>query len=136
MLHFNDVYNIEERAKASTAEVKSEPVIVAGASRFVTAFEQRNMHQKLVLFSGDLFSPSHLSTFLKGEQMVKVFNSLNVAVSCLGNHDLDFGIERMKELTTKTGKWLLSNLNVNGKPIGNLETYAVREVPLACSESN
>ena len=44
--------------------------------------------------------------------MVEVFNQLNVKVSCLGNHDLDFGVERMIELTGKTKpcKWLISNL--------------------------
>jgi len=34
--------------------------------------------------------------------MIDVFNQLNVKVSCLGNHDLDFGIARMKELVEKT----------------------------------
>ena len=33
--------------------------ILAGAARFVTAFEQHGKDTKLVLFSGDLFSPSH-----------------------------------------------------------------------------
>ena len=64
--------------------------------------------------------------------MVKVLNSLNVKVSCLGNHDLDFGIERMKELVamTKPCKWLISNLTVEstGKPVGELATWAIEEV--------
>ena len=102
--------------------------MVAGASRFVTAFKQREMEKKLVLFSGDLFGPSHLSTHLKGEQMIKVFNSLNVSVSCLGNHDLDFGHEKAKELIGKTApcEWLMSNLNVLGKPVCDLKTYTVK----------
>ena len=100
MIHFNDVYNIESRAIKKSSTGQNDPVVVGGASRFVTAFKQRNMEQKLVLFSGDLFSPSRLSTHLKGEQMVKVFNKLNVQVSCLGNHDLDFGVPKMIELTS------------------------------------
>ena len=64
--------------------------------------------------------------------MVKVLNSLNVKVSCLGNHDLDFGIERMKELVemTKPCKWLISNLTLEstGKPVGDLATWAIEEV--------
>ena len=62
ILHFNDVYNIEER-KA----IKDGSPISAGASRFVTEFKNRGMNEKLVVFSGDLFSPSALSTHLKGE---------------------------------------------------------------------
>lgn len=113
--------------------MNSEAEVAAGASRFVTAFEKFGKDEKLVLFSGDLFSPSHLSTHLKGEQMVEVFNSLNVQVACLGNHDLDFGIAKMKDLVSKTlpCNWLMSNINVDGQPIGGLQTYDVREFQLA-----
>ena len=64
--------------------------------------------------------------------MVSVFNSLNVKVSCLGNHDLDFGIERMKELVSMTSpcEWLISNLTIKetGKPIGDLARWTTKEV--------
>ena len=64
--------------------------------------------------------------------MVKVFNSLNCRVSCLGNHDLDFGIARMQELVGKTKpcKWLISNLTLEetGNPVGDLATWAIEEV--------
>ena len=56
--------------------------------------------------------------------MVSAFNHLNVKVSCLGNHDLDFGVDRMKELVNKTDPttWLVSNLVVKetGLPVGGL----------------
>jgi 2',3'-cyclic-nucleotide 2'-phosphodiesterase (5'-nucleotidase family) len=60
-----------------------------------------------------MFSPSLLSSKFKGEQMVGYFNKLGVAVSALGNHDLDFGVERMEELTKATSpcKWLMTNLS-------------------------
>ena len=64
--------------------------------------------------------------------MVKVFNSLNVKVSCLGNHDTDFGLKRMKELITKTSpcKWLISNLSLEdtGRPVGDLATWTTEVV--------
>ena len=47
IIHFNDVYNIEERDK--------EPV--GGASRFKTACS--SIEDPLVLFSGDALSPSN-----------------------------------------------------------------------------
>ena len=64
--------------------------------------------------------------------MLKVFNKLNVEITCLGNHDLDYGIERMKDLVARTAptKWLISNINVEGEPIGGLDTYEVREFGL------
>ena len=47
--------------------------------------------------------------------MLGVFNSLGVHVSCLGNHDLDFGVIRMNELVTQTAptSWLISNMSLN-----------------------
>jgi 5'-nucleotidase len=49
IIHFNDAYNIESR--------KVEPC--GGASRFVTAIEELNRDEPaIVLFSGDVFSPS------------------------------------------------------------------------------
>ena len=68
----------------------------------------------------------------KGEQMLKVFNRLNVKVSCLGNHDTDLGIKRMKELIAQTApsKWLMSNLSLEGTgaPIGDLARWTAEEV--------
>jgi 5'-nucleotidase len=48
LLHFNDVYEIEEGLH--------EPV--AGAARFKTAIDTFGGNNPLVLFSGDVFSPS------------------------------------------------------------------------------
>jgi hypothetical protein len=39
----------------------------AGAASFITAFDQYNSKNKLVIFSGDIFFPSYLSTFYEGE---------------------------------------------------------------------
>ena len=64
--------------------------------------------------------------------MVNVFNSLNIKVSCLGNHELDFGLERCKELIgmTKPCKWLISNLTLEetGKTVADLATWTTEEV--------
>ena len=60
IFHFNDVYEIE----ASNMEP------VGGASRFVTEckrFKKDNETNGIILFSGDLFSPSTLSVLYKGE---------------------------------------------------------------------
>jgi 2',3'-cyclic-nucleotide 2'-phosphodiesterase (5'-nucleotidase family) len=48
LIHFNDVYNIEN----SSIEPK------AGAARFLTAINKLKNESTLVLFSGDAFSPS------------------------------------------------------------------------------
>ena len=63
ILHFNDVYNLEER--------KEEPV--GGAARFITALHSFKDENPLILFSGDIFSPSQLSPIKKGKHMMPFF---------------------------------------------------------------
>ncbi len=53
ILHFNDVYNLEEK--------KKEPV--GGVARFKTAIQSFKHLDPLLLFSGDLFLPSLCITF-------------------------------------------------------------------------
>ena len=104
---------------------------MAGAARFVEAFKQYRSKEKLVLFSGDLFFPSNLSTFYAGAQIIEPFNRLNVDVSCLGNHELDMGIPKAQELIAQTNcPWILSNFiekDKEMKPIAGLEPTHIVE---------
>ena len=72
ILHFNDVYNIQQR--------KKEPV--GGAARFATKINEIRAEagedSTLVFFSGDAFSPSSASVVFKGRQMVPALNSLGL----------------------------------------------------------
>eukprot|EP00898_Chlorokybus_atmophyticus_P000025 jgi/Chlat1/1022/Chrsp109S00046 len=100
IVHFNDVYNVEPR--------QQEPV--GGAARFVSAV--RSLPSPLVLFSGDAFGPSLLSTALtRGGQMPPVLNAAGVGGACLGNHDLDFGLEQLSTLMAECSfPWLCANI--------------------------
>jgi len=101
ILHFNDVYNLPER--------KKEPV--GGAARFITAAGKYKHLNPLVLFSGDIFSPSKLAPIMKGKHMLPFFENFKVDVGCVGNHDLDFGVERFIDLKNRIGiPWLLTNV--------------------------
>lgn len=57
ILHFNDVYKLDE--------YPDEPV--GGIARFVSAVRSFDHLDPLILFSGDLFAPSVLSQFFEGE---------------------------------------------------------------------
>jgi len=130
-LHFNDVYNIE----ASTA---ADPC--GGAARFVSLLHslrssgvgvgKNNGHVSIpkedpapvVLFSGDAFNPSLMSTVTKGVQMVPVLNAMDVEVAVYGNHDFDFGVDVLEDLASKNNfPWLMSNVddNYTGLPLAN-----------------
>lgn len=65
----------------------------------------------LVLFSGDLFSPSVESSVTRGSHMVPVINAISPDVSMTGNHDFDFGWPHLSNLIRDTTfPWLLSNV--------------------------
>ena len=76
-IHFNDVYHVAPRA--------TEPK--AGAARFVQKIRDLQSHaapdQVPVLFSGDVFNPSTLSSITRGHHMVPVINRI-VDVACVG----------------------------------------------------
>ncbi|CAL4118663.1 unnamed protein product, partial [Meganyctiphanes norvegica] len=111
ILHFNDVYNVEEQC----ADPK------AGAARFKTALESFQDRQPLVFFCGDILFPSIMSTVTKGEQMVTVMKHLGIHCAVYGNHDFDFGLERLLDVKSRTDfPWLMSNVDDNetGRPLG------------------
>ncbi|CRL06860.1 CLUMA_CG019615, isoform A [Clunio marinus] len=113
IIHYNDVYNIDQ-------QVKSEPV--GGAARFCTAVNSFKHLNPLVLFSGDAFNPSMLSTFTQGEQMIPVLNSVGTHVAVFGNHEFDFGLDVLQNLVKMCNfPWLMSNVidNETGRPLGN-----------------
>ncbi|KAJ1527198.1 hypothetical protein ONE63_008729 [Megalurothrips usitatus] len=112
LLHFNDVYNVESGT--------NEPV--GGAARFCTAIKSFSHLEPLVLFSGDCFSPSMLSTYTKGEQMIDVLNECGVQCSVFGNHEFDFGLDILSQWVSRTNfPWLMSNVidNETGRPLGD-----------------
>jgi 5'-nucleotidase len=113
-VHFNDVYNIQERAKR-------EPC--GGAARFTTLVKKLKKERgALVLFSGDCLAPSIMSTVTKGAQMPIVMNHIGVDVAVYGNHDFDFGIGNLEKRARECKfPWLISNvLNPKTKlPLAN-----------------
>ncbi|KAF2449566.1 5'-nucleotidase-like protein [Karstenula rhodostoma CBS 690.94] len=120
-LHYNDVYHVE----AGSAEP------VGGVGRFQTLVnyyredEKFKDQSKLVtFFSGDAFNPSLESSVTKGSHMVPILNQIGTDVACVGNHDLDFGVNQYMHLTGQCKfPWLLANVIDpalgNDTPLGN-----------------
>ncbi|KAE8154888.1 Metallo-dependent phosphatase-like protein [Aspergillus avenaceus] len=87
LVHFNDVYHIP-----------SERLF----SRFCTLIDNfRKESNSLTVFGGDVFSPSLEASVLKGEQMLPILNYLRIDVGCYGNHDFDFGNQRLVDLSNQ-----------------------------------
>ncbi|VDP75607.1 unnamed protein product [Echinostoma caproni] len=103
ILHFNDVYNVEETSGD----------LCGGAARFTAAFTElrsRVPENTLLLFSGDALSPSSLSMTTEGSHMIDVLNRLNLDCAVIGNHDFDFGIDNLLRCIKQSNfPWLNGN---------------------------
>jgi len=101
IIHFNDVYEIQPVKRGK----------YGGAARVATLIKELGGQENLILFSGDAFSPSIMSSVFKGKQMVDVFNRLGLDYATFGNHEFDFGPEvaaqRVKE---SKFPWVATNL--------------------------
>lgn len=110
IVHFNDVYEIEPVDGGARG----------GAARVAALINQYD--NPLVLFSGDLFSPSIMSGIFQGSQMVDVFNHLGVDYAVFGNHEFDFGPEvTLQRVSESNFPWLSTNFldTASGQPFAN-----------------
>eukprot|EP01012_Entosiphon_sulcatum_P030574 TRINITY_DN3778_c0_g1_i1.p1 TRINITY_DN3778_c0_g1~~TRINITY_DN3778_c0_g1_i1.p1 ORF type:complete len:559 (-),score=125.63 TRINITY_DN3778_c0_g1_i1:243-1919(-) len=130
LVHFNDVYHVEPF-------VEEEPR--GGASRFSAVLRQiQRDNNAMVMFSGDFIGPSVTSAITKGRHMVDVLNYLNVHYGVYGNHEFDYGLEKLTDLINgyrvKTTDevfpgsettWIMSNVldKKTNKPLGDAVQY-------------
>ncbi|VDP53499.1 unnamed protein product [Schistosoma margrebowiei] len=105
ILHFNDVYNVEEQ--------KQEPV--GGAARFTTALKSHGAGQhSIVLFSGDCLSPSYISNITYGQHIPSIMNKMYIQCSLFGNHEFDYGMNNFYEFINQCNfPWINSNVYDN-----------------------
>uniref|UniRef100_A0A7S4DJD4 EF-hand domain-containing protein n=1 Tax=Lotharella globosa TaxID=91324 RepID=A0A7S4DJD4_9EUKA len=84
-----------------------------------------------VTHQGDFLSPSPLSNFDKGANMVKIMNAMKFTHICIGNHEFDHSLgdvrKRLNEL--KTAKILAANINFP-YPEDYVELKHMRKTPL------
>ena len=84
----------------------------------------------LVLFSGDIYSPSKLGQIMKGRQMIPFLERFKIDVSCVGNHDLDYGVDRFIDLKGRTPfPWLCTNVTdtQTNKPLADALDHVILE---------
>ncbi|KAL3310570.1 hypothetical protein Ciccas_010862 [Cichlidogyrus casuarinus] len=122
ILHFNDVYNVEEDESKE---------ICGGAARFTTALKQakaKSPENTLTVFSGDALSPSFISTTTQGAHMIPILNEMQIDCAVIGNHDFDFGVDNMLRCVEKSNfPWLNSNCyeHATRSLLGNLPPFHI-----------
>ncbi|KAJ6488654.1 Metallo-dependent phosphatase-like protein [Mycena vitilis] len=114
ILHWNDVYRC---APQKLAPDSPDTIDVTQFGALLDSLRAKwdqlpdGKRDGLVLFSGDVFSPSVESSVTRGSHMVPVINELGPDVSVAGNHDFDFGYPHLlKLIDSTTFPWLLSNI--------------------------
>ncbi|KIJ07246.1 hypothetical protein PAXINDRAFT_103037, partial [Paxillus involutus ATCC 200175] len=111
--HFNDVYQVADHLVTRDNDTQDN----VNAAKFATLLKgvtgqwPGGKTEGLILFSGDLFSPSLASSITEGWHTVSVINELKVDVAVVGNHEFDFGYPHLSKLVKDTAfPWLLSNI--------------------------
>ncbi|KAF5358493.1 hypothetical protein D9756_001737 [Leucocoprinus leucothites] len=113
LLHFNDVYRVSPQKIGRSGDTVDVTQFAALMNKLRGQWETREDGKKdgLVLFSGDLFSPSVESSVTRGSHMVPVMNEIGLDIALAGNHDFDFGYPQLTNLIKdSTYPWILSNI--------------------------
>eukprot|EP00658_Telonema_sp_P-2_P022895 TRINITY_DN1916_c0_g1_i2.p1 TRINITY_DN1916_c0_g1~~TRINITY_DN1916_c0_g1_i2.p1 ORF type:complete len:468 (+),score=124.21 TRINITY_DN1916_c0_g1_i2:225-1628(+) len=116
--------------------------MLGGYARFATQIadaRRYNPDRTLVLFAGDLLSPSTLSNSFKGEQMIDLMNLIQVDAASLGNHEFDFGVDVLAQRVEESRfPWINCNLMNSSAPttrISNTAGSQIYELPLRFESS-
>jgi 2',3'-cyclic-nucleotide 2'-phosphodiesterase (5'-nucleotidase family) len=83
----------------------------------------------LTTFGGDLLSPSIMSGFQRGAQMIELMNAVGTDMAVLGNHEFDFGPAVLRQrLAESRFPWLATNVTRSGKLLEGAADYLVRDM--------
>ncbi|SFN24709.1 Calcineurin-like phosphoesterase [Nitrosospira briensis] len=117
VVHVNDTYLLDERKGQG----------FPGFPRVIATVKKLREHTKkimgrddriLVVHSGDFLGPSRTGTTKEGRQaMIKLLNNLGVNYCVLGNHEFDYGPDKLADHLKKAKfKVLLSNVDLSSLP--------------------
>ncbi|MFN0113388.1 MAG: bifunctional metallophosphatase/5'-nucleotidase [Paracoccaceae bacterium] len=120
LLGVGDIYNFaEEDGRGGPARVNA----VARAERAANP-------NTLYLFTGDMLSPSILSGFDGGQNMIDLTNIVPFDLAVPGNHEFDFGPDNfVAKVQASAFPWAVVNLtDAAGQPVKGVGGVAVKDV--------
>ncbi|EME82924.1 uncharacterized protein MYCFIDRAFT_153650 [Pseudocercospora fijiensis CIRAD86] len=110
-LHYNDVYHVEPGSREPVGGIARFQTLCNSYRSSIPDSKYAGQSDLLTFFSGDAFNPSLESSVTKGKHMIAPLNDIGTDVACLGNHDLDFGVEQFEFLKGKCRfSWLCANV--------------------------
>ena len=75
----------------------------------------------LILSGGDMWSGAAISTWFEGASMVQTMNAMGYRAAALGNHEFDFGLDKLAQRVNEMAFPLLS-ANIRYKSSGEIPT--------------
>lgn len=97
-----------------------------GAAQLMTLLRQERAASpnNITTFGGDTLSPSIMSGFHKGAQMIALMNAVGTDLAVPGNHEFDFGPDVFAQRARESKfPWVVSNMMRDGKLFeNNLDT--------------
>ncbi|MEK5269308.1 5'-nucleotidase C-terminal domain-containing protein [Aeribacillus sp. FSL K6-8394] len=121
ILHTNDSH-------ARVFEGAFDGMGFAKLSTLVKQFERENEHT-ILLDAGDTFHGTTFATLEKGSSIVKIMNAIGYDNMAAGNHDFNYGYNRLLELA-KMADFPILSANVIYEDTGELvlDPYTIREI--------
>lgn len=121
IVHTNDIHSRALEGKKEMGYAKIDTVINN---------LKKDSHNKEVMFldAGDTFHGTPFATLERGESIVNILNKMNLKAMTLGNHDYNYGQERVKELESEAKFSILASNVVykNGEQF--TKKYIIEEV--------
>ena len=127
ILHTNDTHSCILPMNPNLADT-----LVAGRGGFLRRISmikaERQKHPDLLYIdSGDFFQGSSYYTLFRGDVEIGLMNQMGVDASTLGNHEWDFGAERLAEnIRDANFPIICSNYDFSGTPLeGLIKPYTI-----------
>lgn len=98
---------------------------------YMAYYKSMNEEGTILLDAGDSFQGSPMSNLLYGEPVVRYFNEMGYAATVVGNHEFDWGIEKvLKTMEDNNADYPLLTANVykDGKLAEWATPYIIKEV--------
>ena len=120
ILGVGDIYNFaDHKGRGGVARLNA----VAKAERAANP-------NTIYVFDGDMLSPSILSGFDHGQNMIDLTNMAPFDIAVPGNHEFDFGVDNfLEKMAASKYPWAAVNItNGDGSPVDGLGGVMMREI--------
>lgn len=101
-------------------EDSSTPTLPAGSvlAKNIKDIKDKNPDRTLIMGGGDLYQGTPLSNILLGVPVQKLMSYIGMEVTALGNHEFDWGLDKITGTTMKDGKYSIVCANLYNKNDG------------------